>query len=233
MPQPWLVGVKRRTLEDIKARLGLEQIFNLIMAKTWPYKTDIENYYRRDRCLMTLLFLTAGRISEVLSLTREQFDFERKLITLNTPEKGSNAGVFKISVKMIDMLKALPKQSERIWPWNPKNKSGQFCSLRKRIAARLQNPRILKITFKTFRHWKGTMLAHQTKDPFYVQNFLRHKNILSTQKYIHLEKLLFDQQSDEFNAKVAKNVEDACKLVEVCFEYVTTIEGVQIFRKRK
>jgi len=77
------------------------------------------------------------------------------------------------------------------------------------------------------------MLAHQTKDPFYVQNFLRHKNILSTQKYIHLEKLLFDQQSDEFNAKVAKNVEDACKLVEVGFEYVTTIEGVQIFRKRK
>ena len=30
-----------------------------------------------------------------------------------------------------------------------------------------------------------------------------------------------------------KNVEDACKLVEVDFEYVTTIEGVQIFRKRK
>jgi integrase len=76
VPQPWLVGVKRRTLEDIKARLGLEQIFNLITSKTWNYKTDMENYYRRDRCLMALLFLTAGRISEVLSLTREQFDFQ-------------------------------------------------------------------------------------------------------------------------------------------------------------
>lgn len=76
MPQPWLMNVHRRTLEDIKARLGLEQIHNLITSKTWPYKTDWENYYRRDRCLMALLFLTAGRISEVLSLTREQFDFE-------------------------------------------------------------------------------------------------------------------------------------------------------------
>ena len=77
------------------------------------------------------------------------------------------------------------------------------------------------------------MLAHQTKDPFYVQDFLGHKCILNTQKYIHLEKLLFDQQSDEFNVKVAKTVDEACKLVEVGFEYVTSIEGVQIFRKRK
>jgi integrase len=76
MPQPWLVGVKRRTLEDIKAHLGLQQIFNLINAKTWPYKTDMENLHRRDLCLMALLFLTAGRISEVLSLTKEQFDFQ-------------------------------------------------------------------------------------------------------------------------------------------------------------
>jgi len=82
MPQPWLVGVKRRTLEDIKAHLGLEQIFNLILSKEWPYKADTfhlhrtEDYVRRDRCLMALLFLTAGRISEVLSLTHEQFDFQ-------------------------------------------------------------------------------------------------------------------------------------------------------------
>ena len=76
MPQPWLVGVKRRTNEDIKKRLGIEQIYNLITSKTWPYKTQRDFYHRRDRALMALLFLTAGRISEVLSLTREQFDFE-------------------------------------------------------------------------------------------------------------------------------------------------------------
>lgn len=76
MPRPWLVGVHRRTNEDIKERLGLEQIYSLIMSKTWPYKTQSDFYHKRDRALMALLFLTAGRISEVLSLTKEQFDFE-------------------------------------------------------------------------------------------------------------------------------------------------------------
>lgn len=76
MPRPWLIGVRRRTNEDIKKRLGVEQIYNLITSKTWPYKEKREFYHIRDRALMSLLFLTAGRISEVLSLAKEQFDFE-------------------------------------------------------------------------------------------------------------------------------------------------------------
>lgn len=76
LPRPWLVGVKRRTNEDIKKRLGVEQIYSLITSKIWPYKERREFYYKRDRALMALLFLTAGRISEVLPLTKEQFDFQ-------------------------------------------------------------------------------------------------------------------------------------------------------------
>lgn len=76
MPQLWLIGVKRRTNEDIKERLGIKQIYNLITSETWPYKTQPDYYRTRDRALMSLLFLTAGRISEVLSLRKEQFDFE-------------------------------------------------------------------------------------------------------------------------------------------------------------
>lgn len=76
MVRPWLVGVGRRTNEDITKRLGLEQIYTLITEKMWPYKENKEFYLKRDRALMALLFLTAGRISEVLSLTKEQFDFQ-------------------------------------------------------------------------------------------------------------------------------------------------------------
>ena len=47
MPQPWLVGVSRRTNEDIKKRLGIEQIYNLITSETWPYKTNIDFYHSR------------------------------------------------------------------------------------------------------------------------------------------------------------------------------------------
>jgi len=76
MPQPWLVGVSRRTNEDIKRRLSLEQIYTLTTSKSWPYKVGLDFYPIRDKALMALLFLTAGRISEVLSLRKEQFDFE-------------------------------------------------------------------------------------------------------------------------------------------------------------
>jgi len=51
--------------------------------------------------------------------------------------------------------------------------------------------------------------------------------------YITLENALFQNVTDEFHVKTAKTVEEACNLVEVGFEYVTIMDGVQIFRKRK
>lgn len=62
---------------------------------------------------------------------------------------------------------------------------------------------------------------------------LRHRDIKSTMLYINLEHTLFQSINDEFHVKTAKTVEEACKLVEVGFEYVTIVDVVQIFRKRK
>ena len=50
---------------------------------------------------------------------------------------------------------------------------------------------------------------------------------------INLEKALFQNAADESHVKVAQNLDEACKLLEVGFEYVTEIDGAQIFRKRK
>jgi len=54
-------------------------------------------------------------------------------------------------------------------------------------------------------------------------------------KYIDLEASLFTAAEDEFIVKVASNIEEACSLVEVGFEYVTGDydDGGKIFRKRK
>lgn len=86
------------------------------------------------------------------------------------------------------------------------------------------------------RHWKATMLYHQTKDILYVKQFLGHKSIDNTELYIQLEKNLFGNLSnDQFTTKVACNTDEACKLIEVGFEYVTGdyADGGKIFRKRK
>jgi len=47
---------------------------------------------------------------------------------------------------------------------------------------------------------------------------LGHRDIKSTMIYIHLEHASFQAPSDEFHVKMAKTVEEACRLVEVGFE---------------
>jgi len=50
-PQPWLVGVKRRTLDDVEFERPSE-LLDMIESKSWPYKTDWEFYHCRDRALI-------------------------------------------------------------------------------------------------------------------------------------------------------------------------------------
>jgi hypothetical protein len=60
-----------------------------------------------------------------------------------------------------------------------------------------------------------------------------HKSVLTTQIYVNMEKMAFGECSSDYMFKVASTVEEACKLIEVGFEYVTEIESKKLFRKRK
>lgn len=131
------------------------------------------------------------------------------------------------------MLKNLPRNSNKVFPATLGSIKVNLFVTRKKIARKLGNPRLLKISFHTLRHWKGTMEYHKTKDLLHVQQVLGHRDIKSTMVYIHLEHALFNTSNDEFHVKTASTVAEACKLVEVGFEYVTTIDKIQVFRKRK
>jgi hypothetical protein len=53
-------------------------------------------------------------------------------------------------------------------------------------------------------------------------------------QYINLEAAIYHGgDADDFQVKVADTVEEACKLIETGFEYVTDIDGKKLFRKRK
>ena len=90
--------------------------------------------------------------------------------------------------------------------------------------------RLLQISFHTFRHWKDTKEYAHTKDILYVQSLLGHKAIQNTLIYTHLVQW---ENQDNFTCRIAKSVEEAVKLIEAGFEYVTDYEGKKIFRKRK
>jgi integrase len=129
----------------------------------------------------------------------------------------------------------LPKTSTKIFG-NCKMDSlkSMFLLLRKRQAVKLHNPRLLKISFHTFRHWKATILYHKTKDALYVRDFLGHKSIKNTEKYINIERKMFaDYGDEEFTVKVTSKQEEATIYLEQGFEWLGVKDNLIFLRKRK
>jgi len=112
---------------------------------------------------------------------------------------------------------------------NPKTSEESKEKFRNRTAFKPQNPRLRQISFHTFRHWKATTEYHKTKDILHVMQMLGHRDIKTTLIYTQL----IQSESDDYHSAVAKTVEEARSLIETGFEYVTDVDGVKLFRKRK
>ena len=178
---------------------------------------------------------TGMRSGEAWQLKWNDIDLESSTVRI-TPEKGSNPRIVHLSKKLIGMLNALPKNyQDRVFsnPGHPLDYyRDNYCQQRKRIANKLQNPRLQRITFHTLRRWKGTIEYHRTKDTLHVMQILGHKNIKNTLLYVQLAEELFKDEI-EFISKVAKTENEICSLVEAGFEYVCEFNGHKIFRKKK
>ena len=74
------------------------------------------------------------------------------------------------------------------------------------------------------------MEYHRTKDILHVKRMLGHRKIDSTLVYTSLVEFDID---DDFTCRIARTLEEASMLIEAGFEYVTDMEGVKLFRKRK
>jgi len=128
------------------------------------------------------------------------------------------------------MLNSLPKVSQMVWGDIQLNQFRKnFMYQRKRIANKLKNPRIERITFHTLRHFFGTMEYHKTKDILHVQERLGHRSITSTLIYTHLVSF----EGDDYHVRTAKSLKEDEESLKVGFEYVTDRDEVKIYRKRK
>jgi len=174
---------------------------------------------------------TGARAGEIAQLRWQDIDFGQRRVRIKA-EKNSNSRVLPLSAKTIDMLCLMPRIKERIFS-TAENMRSNFFIQRRALAKRIANPNLILIHFQTFRHWKGTTEQHRTKDPWHVKMILGHKKISSTEHYIHLEEMMYQESSDQFTVKVADTMEEAVKLMEVGFEFHATVEGHQLFRKRK
>ena len=201
-----------------------------------PFEKDIEALTALPRKLGIFTLTVKGtgaRAGEAWNLEWLNINSEENSIIINSPEKGSRARKLKASTRLISLLSTLSRQGKYVFK---KQQEASLESLRcyfirerKRIALKTQNQSIRAITWKSLRHWKATMEYQRTKDILHVKRILGHVNIQNTLAYTHL--INFD--SEEFVCKAAISVEEASKLIEQGFEYVTEIDGIKLFRKRK
>jgi len=194
----------------------------------------------RVGAFLRLLKETGVRPIEAWRLKWLDIDITNRCVTI-TPAKYSRPRKLKITEQTLNLILSLPRRNQYVWsPSGVKDRFNKelshftrnYTKQRKRISAKLRNPRISLISLRTFRHWKATMEYVKTKDIVHVKELLGHVNIQNTLKYIHLANAI-TKLTEEFISKVATTVEEACALIEQGFEYVCDMDDIKIFRKRK
>ncbi len=183
---------------------------------------------RRMATFLQLLKETGMRSGEACQLKWSDIDLVNNCVRV-IPEKNSNPRNLPISNKLVSMLNAMPKDTQRAFTYNTDAWIRNYSRQRKKIASKLKSPRLLQIHFHTFRHWKATMEYHKTKDILHVKEILGHKSINNTLLYTQL--VVFKE--DDFTARVAHSEQESCQLIEAGFEFVCDFSGNKLFRKRK
>jgi len=199
-----------------------------------PTETELDQLIascsKKVSTFLQLLKETGMRSGEAFRLKWRDFDFVTKTVRVNNPEKHGNTRILKISDKLIAMLKSIPQKSDNIFVGSVHSMRANFGIQRKRTANKLKNPRLLRISFHTFRHWKATMTYHKTKDILYVKKMLGHKSINSTLLYTQL----ISFEGDEYDVKVAETKKERIALLEAGFEWIgEDSNSLTYFRKRK
>jgi integrase len=112
---------------------------------------------------------------------------------------------------------------------DPDHYGKQYRQMRNKLAKKLKDPTIHTIRLYDFRHYFCTKKLYDINNPYTVMVLMGHKKLETTQKYMHL--LNFNE--DEWICAGATTAKEATHLIESGFQYVTTIEGIQLFKKRK
>jgi integrase len=178
---------------------------------------------------------TWARGGEIWNLKWTDLDVNKGTVTI-TPEKGSRPRLKKLKPESIAALLRLPNQGKFIFHKEQADRYESYddfyryyCIQRTRIAEKLQNPNLRRISFKTLRHFGATKRYWETKDILHVMQELGHRSIQNTLIYTQLVK--FD--SDKFVVKVATSQKEISELIEPGFEFVLQKDGLAYFRKRK
>jgi len=221
-----LTWVKPKYHETAKMpKIPLEAKIDCIIANS-PLKLGTAISISRD---------TGLRPVELMKTTLRNYDLQNGAVYPETAKKGSPR-VLKFKNSTLNMLnKYLASRSISLndtifGTWTSETYGKWFRHYRNKTAEKLQDPSIKTIRLHDLRHYFATMTYHKTRDILFTKQQMGHRKIETTLIYTQL--LQFDKD-DNYTCKIAQNIEQATDLIENGFEYVTEMDGMKLFRKRK
>ena len=178
-------------------RLESDEVEKLLNQTEFPRNlTDnqikyCKNTAKRDNAILTLLLGTGIRVSELVGLNLEDFNFVEN--AFNITRKGGNRVTLYFSTEVEEALKENIKWRLTLKDL-PENENAMFLSLQKRrITVRAVENLVKKyslaviplknITPHKLRSTYGTNLYRETKDIYIVADVLGHKDVNTTKKH--------------------------------------------------
>jgi len=182
---------------------------------------------------LTLSKETGLRPIEVCNLRAKDIDLEQRIVYPSTAKHGAGRAL-KISNSLRGMLKTHIDErklnpTDKLFLGDSANYGKHYRLHRNQLAERLHKPELKNVRLYDFRHYFATRLYAKTKDILFVKQQMGHRKIETTLIYTQL----LTTTDDEWTCKTAQNVEQATELIENGFEYVTEIDGLKLFKKRK
>jgi integrase len=185
---------------------------------------------KRYSIIFTLLAEIGLSGQELHKLSRKDIDTEKGIIRVRG-YKGHASGTYKLKKRTLEMLRDYLAKNPQEHPFpKPKTMGEIWLTFRNRVADNLKQPELKRIQLRHLRNYSGANLYNRLKDPIAVMRHLRHKKLETTMHYLSAIDL---NEEEDFVVRTANTLQQAVELVENGFQYVTDMDNIKIFRKRK
>jgi integrase/recombinase XerD len=177
-----------KMIKKLPTCLSYEEIKKLLEAP------DITNPYGlRDRSMLEVMYSSSLRVSELLSLKREQVDFINGIVTvIGKGNKERKVPISEYSLKILKEYIDGPRKKNKgaaskyiFLNSNGKPLSRQYFFLQIKKYAKLAGIK-KEISPHTIRHCSATHMLENGADLITVQKILGHVNLATTQIYTHV-----------------------------------------------